>query len=211
MPALNNIAYQLTQDNHEWTIAVVRKLIRNSHLKISELEELKSAGVYGLIEAAQRYRPGESCQFRSFAYKRIHGALIDHVRRNTKDSRQIFQRQKRDITPKWKTRKPNKPDRPNNLEHISEAVMSNWLLYTQAQSPEDVSSKLEVRQLIQEILKKLPTRQRELILRHYYDGEEFKKIGRSWNKNSKSWLSKLHHQVLDQLKDELSAAGYQHS
>jgi RNA polymerase sigma factor for flagellar operon FliA len=43
-------------------------------------EDLVQCGMIGLIEAACRYRPGKAT-FKSYAYLRIRGAMIDEVRR----------------------------------------------------------------------------------------------------------------------------------
>jgi RNA polymerase sigma factor for flagellar operon FliA len=46
-----------------------------------ELSELVSVGVLGLIDAAQRYQPGLGVPFDAFARRRIHGAMLDSLRR----------------------------------------------------------------------------------------------------------------------------------
>lgn len=45
-------------------------------------ENLLSAGTLGLIEAANSYDPERGVAFRTFAYRRIRGAIIDELRRN---------------------------------------------------------------------------------------------------------------------------------
>jgi RNA polymerase sigma factor for flagellar operon FliA len=46
-----------------------------------ELSELVSVGVLGLIDAAQRFQPGLGVPFDAFARRRIHGAMLDALRR----------------------------------------------------------------------------------------------------------------------------------
>jgi RNA polymerase sigma factor for flagellar operon FliA len=46
-----------------------------------ELSELVSVGVLGLIDAAQRYQAGLGVPFDAFARRRIHGAMLDALRR----------------------------------------------------------------------------------------------------------------------------------
>lgn len=46
-----------------------------------ELSELVSVGVLGLIDAAQRFQPGLGVPFDAFARRRIHGAMLDSLRR----------------------------------------------------------------------------------------------------------------------------------
>ncbi|MEZ5940749.1 MAG: sigma-70 family RNA polymerase sigma factor [Planctomycetaceae bacterium] len=45
-------------------------------------ENLEGAGLLGLVEAAARFDPQHGASFRSFAYLRIRGAIIDELRRN---------------------------------------------------------------------------------------------------------------------------------
>lgn len=49
-----------------------------SHVSV---EELRSAGYEGLVEAAQRYDPASGVPFPGFAHHRIRGAMIDIARR----------------------------------------------------------------------------------------------------------------------------------
>lgn len=46
-------------------------------------ENLESAGVLGLVEAAGQFDPTRGVQFRTFAYARIRGAILDELRRNS--------------------------------------------------------------------------------------------------------------------------------
>ena len=46
-----------------------------------ELSELVSVGVLGLIDAAQRFQPALGVPFDAFARRRIHGAMLDALRR----------------------------------------------------------------------------------------------------------------------------------
>ncbi len=45
-------------------------------------EDLIGAGMLGLVEAAHRYDEGKQASFKTFAYYRVRGALVDHLRRN---------------------------------------------------------------------------------------------------------------------------------
>lgn len=45
-----------------------------------EMDDLKSAGVIGLIDAAEKYDPEKSSNFKSYAEIRIRGAMVDELR-----------------------------------------------------------------------------------------------------------------------------------
>src|SRR4051794_2131254 len=48
-----------------------------------DVENLESAGVLGLVEAAARFDPSRNANFKTFAYLRIRGAIVDEMRRNS--------------------------------------------------------------------------------------------------------------------------------
>jgi RNA polymerase sigma factor for flagellar operon FliA len=48
-----------------------------------DVENLESAGVLGLVEAAAKFDPNRNAQFKTFAYLRIRGAIVDELRRNS--------------------------------------------------------------------------------------------------------------------------------
>ena len=47
-----------------------------------DVENLESAGVLGLVEAAAKYDPARNAQFKTFAFLRVRGAILDELRRN---------------------------------------------------------------------------------------------------------------------------------
>jgi RNA polymerase sigma factor for flagellar operon FliA len=46
-------------------------------------ENLESAGILGLVEAANRFDPERGVKFETYAYLRIRGAVVDEMRRNS--------------------------------------------------------------------------------------------------------------------------------
>lgn len=57
-----------------------------------ELDELVSAGMLGLMAAAESYDPGRGVRFSSFAVPRIRGAILDELRRMDLLPRQLRKR-----------------------------------------------------------------------------------------------------------------------
>jgi RNA polymerase sigma factor for flagellar operon FliA len=47
-----------------------------------DVENLEAAGVLGLVEAAANYDPEREARFKTFAYLRVRGAILDELRRN---------------------------------------------------------------------------------------------------------------------------------
>ncbi len=48
-----------------------------------DVENLESAGVLGLVEAAGKFDPTRNAQFKTYAYLRVRGAIYDELRRNS--------------------------------------------------------------------------------------------------------------------------------
>lgn len=57
-----------------------------------DIENLESAGMLGLVEAARRYDPTRGVDFKSFAALRIRGAIYDEARRNCPLPQEVMQR-----------------------------------------------------------------------------------------------------------------------
>lgn len=61
------------------------------HARQIELDDLRSAGHVGLIQAAHAFDAKRGCQFSAFAEKRIYGAIVDDVRASSALSRKHWQ------------------------------------------------------------------------------------------------------------------------
>jgi RNA polymerase sigma factor for flagellar operon FliA len=64
-------------------LPMVRFIARRIHEKLPQyvnLEDLVSAGVLGLIDAANKFDSGKKTQFRTYAQFRIKGAILDSLR-----------------------------------------------------------------------------------------------------------------------------------
>ena len=58
----------------------------------ADMENLESAGVLGLIEAANQFDPERGVAFKTFSYVRIRGAILDELRRNSPLPQRMLQR-----------------------------------------------------------------------------------------------------------------------
>ena len=69
----------LVEQNLSLVHAIARKLHRGLPRHI-EIDDLVSAGMLGLVDAAARFRSDRETQFRTFAQLRIRGAMMDSLR-----------------------------------------------------------------------------------------------------------------------------------
>lgn len=58
-------------------------------------EDLEGWGVFGLIEAVEKYDPAQGTEFKTYAYYRIRGAILDELRRQSWVPRSLWQKLQR--------------------------------------------------------------------------------------------------------------------
>ena len=78
-PTTNKYEAQIEQ----WTDLVwhiVNKIKGRLPFSVSE-EELYAAGMFGLMRAARSYDETQGAQFKTYAYHRVRGAILDDLRR----------------------------------------------------------------------------------------------------------------------------------
>lgn len=80
----------LILDHLEMVRHVVGKLVAQLPAGV-DVENLESAGVLGLVEAANNFDPTRGIQFKTFAYVRVRGAVLDELRRNSPLPQQMLQ------------------------------------------------------------------------------------------------------------------------
>ncbi len=81
---------ELVLENLDFVRHVLGKLAVNLPNSV-DIENLESAGVLGLVEASQHFDPERGVAFRTFAYPRVRGAIIDELRRNCPLPQQVLQ------------------------------------------------------------------------------------------------------------------------
>lgn len=90
-PSTDEARDQLTLDHLGYVKYILGKLLHQLPRGV-DAENLESAGVLGLIEAASQYDPDRNVEFRTFSYRRIRGAILDELRRNCPLSQQMLQK-----------------------------------------------------------------------------------------------------------------------
>jgi RNA polymerase sigma factor for flagellar operon FliA len=80
----------LIERHLEYVRHVLARIVLNLPQGI-DAENLESAGILGLVEAAQQFDPSRGVPFKAFAFPRIRGAIIDELRRNCPLPQQMLQ------------------------------------------------------------------------------------------------------------------------
>lgn len=82
---------QLVVDHLEYVRQVLGRMLAGLP-QFVDIENLEAAGILGLVEAASQFDPQRGVVFRTFAYHRIRGAILDELRRNCPLPQDVLQR-----------------------------------------------------------------------------------------------------------------------
>jgi len=182
-----------------------------------DADNLESAGVVGLIEAANQFDPGRDVEFRTFAYQRIRGAILDELRRNCPLSQQMLQR----IS--FIRRVREQLDSAVTVEQLAEASglpveqVAECLAAARLTRPEswnetvhgesfrnpesvDLSEQQEMRQVLADGIETLPDTMRIAITLHYMEGLKLREVGAVLGL-SESRVCRIVNSARDRLKD----------
>lgn len=190
------------------------------------LDELRSYGREGLLEAARRFDPSRGVSFRSFANYRVRGAMIDGMRSASALPRRVHARLRAleagALTSEGALEDLQAaPTAPAGAEAALNAhlaamatAMATGLVAPTAggtaeemvdwnqSDPEEAVGRSELLGLVHREISNLADDEAELVRRHYFEGERFDRVAADLGL-SKSWASRLHTRALAKLTRRL--------
>ncbi len=188
----------------------------NDEIEFSDYLQLASVG---LIESFDRFDPAFGVQFRTFAARRMHGALLDGIEHMTEKQQQIAARQRleeqrRAAIKAGRTGKGSRqPDEV--LKYVAEAGIAfalAWLLDGTGMLHSEEKTEtmpfyrnVELRQLrerIMELVRSLPPQERKVIQEHYFQEQPFDDIAEGMQL-TKGRISQIHQRALLHLREGL--------
>lgn len=184
----------------------------------------------GLLEAFDRYDPSKGAQFRTFAARRMHGAILNGLERFTEKQQQIAVRQRlrsdrvaaikemaSELTTPGKSSAGGGRTSAQLAAYVAEVgfgLALAWLLEGTAMVGDDSKNEsipfyrsTEIRQLKERIVSAvegLPPQQRQVIKSHYLQEIPFEEIA-TFMGLTKGRISQIHKAALAQLKQILQA------
>ena len=196
----------------------------NDEIEFGDYLQLASLG---LVEAMQRFDPAVGVQFRTFASKRMHGAILDGIERLTEKQQQIAARKrlehqrreaiKEAIAGEASGRAAGASNADQVLQYVAEAGLAfalAWILDgTGMLDRTDKSETLpfyrsvelqQLRQRIIDIVNALPAQERKVIRSHYFQELPFEGIAKTLNV-TRGRVSQIHRKALARLKEVLRA------
>ncbi|MCB9590067.1 MAG: sigma-70 family RNA polymerase sigma factor [Polyangiaceae bacterium] len=193
------------------------------------LDELLSFAREGLLDAARRYDPERGVPFRAFASYRVRGSVIDGLRSLAHLPRRVHERLRaleaagrvsegvvEDLqggAPPGSARADAERALNDHLANMATAMATGIVSQTvpgedgpdhlSLDAPADEQlERAQLLQLIQEGIAELPEQERELVQRHYFEGERFDHVAAELGL-SKSWASRLHTRAIGRLTKRL--------
>ena len=197
-----------------------------------EYEDLVSYGVFGLIDAIDKFDTNKDVKFETYASLRIRGSILDQIRKMDWIPRSLRQKQKKmeAAISKIETQygRPAKDEeiaselgieteeliswqgqaKITNIISLDEFVEAagekevNAIKSNSYEQPESIALKNEIKQQLMDSLETLTDKERKVILLYYYEELTLKEISKILEV-SESRVSQLHTKALQKMKVKL--------
>jgi RNA polymerase sigma factor FliA len=163
-----------------------------------DLADLCAYGAQGLVEASDRFDEARGVAFRTFARRRIAGAILDGLRKE----RDWFGRRARHHVTLLRFDDSQAGLTDELLACVAdrgEVAETRWNGRTMCQPPADGDDRLEA---LGTALDGLPDAEREVVRLHFYEGRSLTEVGREMD-IGRSWVSRLRARALAAIRTEL--------
>lgn len=197
-----------------------------------EYEDLVSYGVFGLIDAIDKFDSAKEVKFETYASLRIRGSILDQIRKMDWIPRTIRQKQKKidtaireveaetgrsatdeEIAVKIGITDGELVDWQGQMsvtnlislnEYLEQGSEIPYERYSSGQfdSPEEVMEQNELKEMLQKSLEHLTEKERKVILLYYYEELTLKEISNILEV-SESRISQLHTRAIQKMKEKL--------
>ncbi|MBD8941776.1 MAG: FliA/WhiG family RNA polymerase sigma factor [Clostridiales bacterium] len=197
-----------------------------------EYDDLVGYGIFGLIDAIDKFDYDKGVKFETYASLRIRGAILDQIRKMDWIPRSLRQKQKKmeAAISKIETQygRPAKDEEIASELGIETEELINWqgqakitniisldefveaagekevnaIKSNSYEQPESIALKNEIKQQLMDSLETLTDKERKVILLYYYEELTLKEISRILEV-SESRVSQLHTKALQKMKVKL--------
>ncbi|MGH8980135.1 MAG: sigma-70 family RNA polymerase sigma factor [Acidimicrobiales bacterium] len=192
-----------------------------------ERDRLTQYGVFGLIDAIERFDPGRQARFETFAVPRIRGSILDAVRATDWAPRSVRARA-RALADAAVTLEARLRRAPNNEELREELGLSHAAfdaltadvlrsdvtelddrahdLAADCGDPAEEFERAEESRLLRKCIASLPAREQRVLVLYYFEDRTLKEIGALLGV-SESWVCKVHAKAMRTVCAKLRPAG----
>lgn len=214
---------QIVDEFNNLVLSIVNAIRKNLKLRV-DLADLESYGYAGLLAAHERFDPAQKTSFASFAYYRIRGSILDGCRKEgwmtrsrerAELDRQITMNEylesaaaTQEVVPNAKTFREAAARVSNMVSDVATVFLLHEddarLLEELKVSPrqgENIEAE-DTRQMIELGFDLLDDREREVLVRFYFEGESMLEIADSLG-YSRSWVSRVNTRAIEKMRDIL--------
>lgn len=228
-----------TQETREQLIIEYAQLVKLVAGRLSmylghnvEYDDLVSYGIFGLIDAIDKFDLEKNVKFETYASLRIRGAILDQIRKMDWIPRSVRQRQRKiDEAMKQIEMRTGKTATDEELAKelgLTEEELCSWQTQLKVTSvvslnefeengpepmidsahpdrfsqPEEVVEEAELKQKLAESLKLLTEKERRVIELYYYEDMTLKEISKILEV-SESRISQLHTKALNKMRKKM--------
>ena len=197
-----------------------------------EYDDLVGYGIFGLIDAIDKFDYGKGIKFETYASLRIRGSILDQIRKMDWIPRSVRQKQKQmesAVTKLEKEKGANVKDKDIAQElGISLEEYQNWEGLTNISNiasldefmeqgtdsgvkefrntayiePEEAVDREEIKKMLMAALELLTEKERKVVLLYYYEDLTLKEVAQVLEV-SESRISQLHSKALEKMKKHL--------
>lgn len=232
--SLSTLQREMVEEHVEFAVRLARKFHSQRPNTEFDVEDFEGAALLGLCDAARRFDLCRGMNFRTFAYLRVRGAMLDALRNGSGIPRRQFSRMMQNSQNAPAGAVKAAPAKDENIPYsfarsadelralievlddvpLRLAVNARGGLeptYAAAKDPEhQVSIKLCLERLRTEI-KRLPEREQAIMRMRYEEGRSFGEIGEVLGGLSKSWVSRMHAAAIRRVRSTLEKDASQDS
>ncbi len=193
-----------------------------------ERDNLAQYGVFGLVDAIDRFQPSRGVRFETFAVPRIKGAILDAVRSNDWAPRSVRAREKElaVVSASLEARLKRSPTTEEILAEmgITRPAFENLrvqvaqgrvgeldqrdadLVPDDTTDPAAAYERTEELELLRRCISSLPEREQQVLALYYFDEMTLKQIGEVLGV-TEGWVCKIHAKAIRSILDTMGGGG----
>jgi RNA polymerase sigma factor for flagellar operon FliA len=196
--------------SHLWLVRGIARSALGKLPRHLELDDLVEDGVLGLIAAARRYKPGLGVPFPLYAKHRIHGAIVDglrrmdHLSRDSRSKAKKVERERESVSADGQVCEARQDASRSQIgltdDRVREPVAgTGW-------QPDVVARHAELSATLRAAISALPGRYGEIVALYHWRGLTMREIGESYGINE-SRVSQIHKRALELMASSLRSKG----
>ncbi|NDC37690.1 MAG: sigma-70 family RNA polymerase sigma factor [Proteobacteria bacterium] len=220
---------RLIAEYQQYVSSIVGTMVKSMGLPLQFFDEFVAAGYLGLVEAASRFDPKSGKDFKSFAYLRIRGSIIDSIRECADTSGKAYRYVKamqsshnlrEDMYDSGASQ--SAASREEALAEVfdfaAKGILAFRLSVDDAEeelfnelgspiTPEEFLRGTQGNKKLRAAIATLPEKERLIIEEFYFNDRSFTEIADGPHGLSKSWVSRLHTKAIERLQTLLREEG----